>query len=422
MNGVIPEENCIPMTEAIKGTCICGDIEEGTKNEINRTIDEGIFAIENGQTVTDMSEPPYHPYWQPAVLEVNKMPYMWNQMSEPARQKATKYMLQSGVPVISESYNRSSDFYHLYGGYENELATVLFYPVFGADAESAKTIVGSVSIELRWKDFMIGSFPPKSDLVTVGVENSCGQEYTLSIDTFNNALVVVSEGDLHEHRFDDMMQISTFEDFENVVNFAGTTAAGVKQSELEYCRYRFSVYPTEALESEYITNKPWIYAAMTVLIFLFTSLVFVVYDVIVRRRQEKVMASAKRTNAIVSQLFPHQVRDRLLDRAAGDANNTRKTMIPQAPKMILQSYLSDGTQADDSEPIADLFPHCTVMFADIAGFTAWSSERDPSQVFKLLESVYNAFDQAAKRLRIFKVETIGDCYVAAAGIPNVSTK
>lgn len=37
------------------------------------------------------------------------------------------------------------------------------------------------------------------------------------------------------------------------------------------------------------------------------------------------------------------------------------------------------------EPIADLFPEATVMFADIAGFTAWSSVREPTQVFKLLK-------------------------------------
>ena len=36
-------------------------------------------------------------------------------------------------------------------------------------------------------------------------------------------------------------------------------------------------------------------------------------------------------------------------------------------------------------------------------------------MFTLLESVYNAFDRIAKKLRIFKVETIGDCYVAASG-------
>jgi hypothetical protein len=58
------------------------------------------------------------------------------------------------------------------------------------------------------------------------------------------------------------------------------------------------------------------------------------------------------------------------------------------------------------------------IFADIAGFTAWSSEREPYQVFKLLETIYSAFDSIAKHLGVFKVETIGDCYVAVTGLPD----
>ena len=58
------------------------------------------------------------------------------------------------------------------------------------------------------------------------------------------------------------------------------------------------------------------------------------------------------------------------------------------------------------------------MFADISGFTAWSSVREPSQVFTLLECIYNSFDVLARKSKVFKVETIGDCYVAVCGLPN----
>ena len=61
---------------------------------------------------------------------------------------------------------------------------------------------------------------------------------------------------------------------------------------------------------------------------------------------------------------------------------------------------------------------CRTEFADIAGFTAWSSMRQPCQVFILLETLYGAFDAIAKRRRIFKIETIGDCYVAVSGVPE----
>jgi class 3 adenylate cyclase len=50
-----------------------------------------------------------------------------------------------------------------------------------------------------------------------------------------------------------------------------------------------------------------------------------------------------------------------------------------------------------SYPIMDLFKDTTVLFEDIAGFTAWSSVCEPSQVFMLLEEIYGAFNAIAAR-------------------------
>jgi class 3 adenylate cyclase len=44
--------------------------------------------------------------------------------------------------------------------------------------------------------------------------------------------------------------------------------------------------------------------------------------------------------------------------------------------------------------------------------------REPSQVFILLETLYSAFDAIAARRGVFKIETIGDCYVAVTGLPK----
>ena len=55
----------------------------------------------------------------------------------------------------------------------------------------------------------------------------------------------------------------------------------------------------------------------------------------------------------------------------------------------------------------------------MVGFTAWSSKREPTQVFILLETLYNNFDIIANKLDVFKVETIGDCYVAATGLVRI---
>lgn len=54
----------------------------------------------------------------------------------------------------------------------------------------------------------------------------------------------------------------------------------------------------------------------------------------------------------------------------------------------------------------------------LVGFTKWSSERSPNEVFKLLELLFWEFDDVAARLKIFKLGTIGDCYIAVTGIPE----
>ena len=94
-----------------------------------------------------------------------------------------------------------------------------------------------------------------------------------------------------------------------------------------------------------------------------------------------------------------------------------------APKSRIRSFLNAGSdEANDDQPLADLFPNCTVCFADISGFTAWSSTREPAQVFLLLQKIYQSFDAIAKRRRVFKVETIGDTYVAVTGLPEPQSR
>jgi len=123
-------------------------------------------------------------------------------------------------------------------------------------------------------------------------------------------------------------------------------------------------------------------------------------------------------------LQPKQVRDRLLA-VETEKNNRRKGHAMVTNNQKVKSFLSGPGEVDtnqNDQPIADLFLHCTVMFADIAGFTAWSSAREPAHVFVLLQTVYQNFDLIAHRRRVFKVETIGDAYMAVTGLPEPQAK
>jgi class 3 adenylate cyclase len=191
----------------------------------------------------------------------------------------------------------------------------------------------------------------------------------------------------------------------------------------DYCPYTLHIYPTFAVRDRQLTNQPTTYTVAIVGVFVFCSIVFLVYDCLVERRQRKVMKSAARTHEIVAGLFPEVVRKRLFGESdsklkrnsrGGDADEKDEYLRPQ---MVNLDMGENNLNSSKSRPIADLCPNTTVLFADIAGFTAWSSVRDPSQVFFLLETIYAAFDKLALQRKVFKVETIGDCYVAVTGLP-----
>ena len=159
-----------------------------------------------------------------------------------------------------------------------------------------------------------------------------------------------------------MQQASTFLKFQELVGVA--TENSKPSEQIKGCLYRFRVYPTKAMEDEYKTNQPMIFAIVAASIFIFTSLIFAVYDFLVRRRQTKIMDNANRTNAIVTQLFPQTVRDRLFERSQNATGGSSKSKM--------ENFLAVGPNGVgfETEPIADLFTHCTVLFFDIAGKSA----------------------------------------------------
>lgn len=68
--------------------------------------------------------------------------------------------------------------------------------------------------------------------------------------------------------------------------------------------------------------------------------------------------------------------------------------------------------------IAESVDEATVLFADIVGFTPFSSELDPSEVVELLDLLFGKFDDLCEDRGIEKVKTIGDAYMAVAGTPR----
>ena len=67
--------------------------------------------------------------------------------------------------------------------------------------------------------------------------------------------------------------------------------------------------------------------------------------------------------------------------------------------------------------VADRFEGVTVLFGDIVGFTPMSAKMTPDALVTLFNDVISRFDALASRLGIEKIKTLGDAYMAAAGLP-----
>jgi hypothetical protein len=282
-------------------------------------------------------------------------------------------------------------------------AVDIWYPVF-SDLSEDRTVVAILGMTARWDSFLSPNLPPDPSGLIVVISNECDQQFTFEIT--GDEVIYLGPKDAHEPDYTSFKR-----EFQLMAEKSAFTEISMSQ---DYCPYKAAVYPSAQMRDEFKSNTPLLLTVGVVVIFMFTILVFLFYDLLVKRRQKFLANAAHKSSAIVTALFPQIVRDRLFE------DNTK------SPKgWGMKEFVSESNKDLDihqnlgkSAPIADLFTNTTVMFGDIAGFTAWSSSRQPAEVFILLETLYGAFDKIAREMKVFKVETIGDCYVAATGLPN----
>ena len=74
---------------------------------------------------------------------------------------------------------------------------------------------------------------------------------------------------------------------------------------------------------------------------------------------------------------------------------------------------------DDGERlIADRYDDVAVVFSDFVGFTEISARLEVGELVSSLNALFTAFDAACAELGVEKIKTIGDAYMAAAGLPG----
>jgi len=415
------------------------------------------FEKENPGQVGVDTKGPWLPMWQTQPTISYEPPYNWDLMSVPlGKSKNTSAyhkLMDTHKVTVTDAYLISYpddeerlendkeeaewiSSYLLDGEETMEPISDIYYPIlfeanrqieideYGKDQQH--DVVAIFSLAVYWRDTIKHILPDSHEGLIVVFENPCNPTFSYQINGPN--VTFLGAGDSHDEKYNHMAVTGKLSELSSSA-MKESSYSGIQLDD-EFCPFQITVYPSDTTTLRHISDTPMYFAVVTVIVFAATALTFIIYDFWVERRQKIIMKTAMSTKRLVTSLFPDVVIDRMLPSLEDSASGFSQ---PKKLQSFLNRERDDDiyTQSEElrstrgfssargfSRPIADLFPDTTVFFADIAGFTAWSSVREPSHVFVLLETIYGAFDKIARQYGIFKVETIGDSYVAVCGLPE----
>jgi class 3 adenylate cyclase len=66
------------------------------------------------------------------------------------------------------------------------------------------------------------------------------------------------------------------------------------------------------------------------------------------------------------------------------------------------------------------FDAATILMLDFVGFTSMAVSRDPSALIAELNDIFTAFDRIVELFGCERIKTVGDAYMAVAGLPDPS--
>ena len=94
-----------------------------------------------------------------------------------------------------------------------------------------------------------------------------------------------------------------------------------------------------------------------------------------------------------------------------EKEKSERLLLSIFPKFIAERL------KQDSSPIADSFTEASILFAGINDFSSLVVQKTPIEVVDLLGQVFSAFDRLAQQFGLEKIKTLGEMYIAAAGVP-----
>merc|ERR1719204_2554774 len=87
------------------------------------------------------------------------------------------------------------------------------------------------------------------------------------------------------------------------------------------------------------------------------------------------------------------------------------------PPLVVREVLSMSIGMTDRH---HQFECATIAQSDLCGFTQLASTREPEEVFVFINEIFGMFDDLTDQYGIYKVETVGDAYIAGQAEPPLS--
>src|SRR5271163_115574 len=101
----------------------------------------------------------------------------------------------------------------------------------------------------------------------------------------------------------------------------------------------------------------------------------------------------------------------LSSRLAAQQELSERLLLSLFPGPIAERFKTEGPDS-----IAEEYSAVTILFADVHNFWQSAGKLPPKQFIELLNQVFSLFDRLGDSYGVQKLKTIGDAYMAVAGL------